>query len=137
MKRLRTVFLYTKGTEGNPPEELRLLMQYMEDSTAENAKSERLKRLHEMVVGVKSDRKVGLAYMKWFEIEKRIRDEDKVEAIMELLEDFGQIPEKLEKRLWEQRNLDTLRKWHKLAARSKSIEEFETLISESLESVET
>ena len=132
----RTVFLYTKGTEGNPPEELRLLMQYMEDSTSENAKSERLKRLHEMVVGVKSDREVGLAYMKWFEIEKRIRDESKVESIMELLEDYGQIPEELKKRLREQRNLDTLRKWHKLAAHAKSIEEFETLISESSERVE-
>ena len=73
----------------------------MEDSTAENARSRGLTRLHEMVMGVKSDREVGLAYMKWYEIEKRIQ---------------------------EQKNLDILREWHKLAAHSRSIEEFERLI---------
>lgn len=33
----RTIFLYTKGTEGNPSEELQQLVRYMEHSTAENA----------------------------------------------------------------------------------------------------
>lgn len=137
----RTVYLYTKGMKGNPPKDLRLLAQYMEDSTAENAKSEMLERLHKMVMGVKSDKEVGLAYMKWYEIEKRIRTEGKAEGktegIMELLEDIGMISEELEKRIQEQRNLDTLNKWLKLAARSESIEEFEKLISESVESPAT
>lgn len=108
----------------------------MEDSTAENARSRGLTRLHEMVMGVKSDREVGLAYMKWYEIEKRIREEGKdegkaegkAEAIMELLEDIGAIPKELEKQIQEQKNLDILREWHKLAAHSRSIEEFERLI---------
>ena len=108
----------------------------MEDSKAENARSRGLTRLHEMVMGVKSDREVGLAYMKWYEIEKRIREEGKdegkaegkAEAIMELLEDIGVIPKELEKQIQEQKNLDILREWHKLAAHSRSIEEFERLI---------
>lgn len=137
----RTIFLYTKGTEGNPPERLRQLGQYMENSTAENAKSEGLARLHEMVTKVKSDRKVGLAYMKWYEMEKRLREEamaegkaeGKVEDIIELLEEIGIIPEELKKRMQEQKDLGILRKWHKLAARSGSIEEFEGRISECAE----
>ncbi len=55
----RTVFLYTKGTEGNPPEELRQLARYMEHSTAENTKSSGLARLHQMVTEVKPDKKWG------------------------------------------------------------------------------
>ena len=128
----RTIFLYTKGTEGAPPVALRQLARYMEDSTAENAKSAELTRLHQMVMEVKSDREVGLAYMKAFEAEKRIREEEraegKTEDIMDLLEDIGSVPAELEKQLREQKNLETLRNWHKLAARSKSIEEFERLI---------
>lgn len=41
-----TIFLYTKGTEGNPPEELRQLMRYMEHSTLSNAQTAGLVRLH-------------------------------------------------------------------------------------------
>ena len=134
----RTIFLYTKGTEGGPPEALWQLARYMEASTAENAKSAELIRLHEMVMGVKSDREVGLAYMKAFEAEKRIREEGraegKAEAVLEyitdLLEDMGSVPMKLEERLREQKNPEILRKWHKMAARSESIEEFERRISE-------
>lgn len=140
----KSIFVYTKGTEGEPPEELRQLAQYMENSTAENAKSEKLARLHEMVVKVKADRKVGLAYMKWYKTEKRIREqgraegriEGKAEDIMELLEEIGTITEELEKRLREQKNLDVLRKWHKLAAHSSSIEEFERLSSEAVSEAE-
>jgi len=114
----------------------------MEDSTAENARSRGLTRLHEMVMGVKSDREVGLAYMKWYEIEKRVREEGRIEGkaegkvegkaedIMELLEEVGAISEKLEKRVREQKDLETLRNWLKLAAHSESIEEFEGLISD-------
>lgn len=45
----KTLFLYTKGTKGNVPEELRQLLKYMEDSSAENAKSEGLKALHRIL----------------------------------------------------------------------------------------
>ena len=140
----RTIFLYTKGTEGKPPEKLRLLAQYMENSISENAKSEELVKLHEMVMKVKADREVGVAYMKWYETEKRIREqgrtegriEGKAEDIMELLEEIGTITEELEKRLREQKNLDVLRKWHKLAAHSSSIEEFEQLSCEAVSEAE-
>ena len=68
----RTIFLYTKGTKGNPPEELQEFLYYMEHTSKENAKTESLQRLHEMVTAVKCDGKVGLTYMKSFEIEQRI-----------------------------------------------------------------
>ena len=68
----KTLFLYTKGTEGNPPEALKQLLHYMEDTRAENAVTPELRELHEMVTQVKCDKEVGLAYMKAYEIEQRL-----------------------------------------------------------------
>ena len=78
-----TLFLYTKGTKGDPPGELRELLRYMEDSTEENARSEGLKALHRMVTEVKRDGEVGFAYMKSFEREQRVREEGRREGLSE------------------------------------------------------
>lgn len=50
--------------------------------------------------------------------------ESKAEAILELLEDYGEIPEELKSKIMEQTDLEILRVWHKKAARANSIEEF-------------
>ena len=76
----QTIFLYTRGREGNPPEELKQLLHYMEHSSIENAPSENLKKLHRMVTAVKRDGEVGLAYMKSFEREERIRRQGEEEG---------------------------------------------------------
>ena len=60
----RTLFLYTKGTKGNPNEELRALLRYMEDTREECAVNESLRKIHDMVKEVKRDREVALEYMK-------------------------------------------------------------------------
>ena len=46
-------------------------------------------------------------------------------ATIELLEDYGEVPEMLRKLIMEQTDLELLRKWHKIAARAETIEEFE------------
>ena len=63
----KTIFLYTKGTEGNPSEELLQLLHYMEHTKEETAVNDSLKELHQMVNVVKHDREVSLNYMKSFE----------------------------------------------------------------------
>lgn len=68
----RTLFLYTKGKRGNPPEELRQLLHYMEDTKKENAQNESLRSIHEMVEAVKGEREVSLEYMKIFEREEML-----------------------------------------------------------------
>ncbi|MCM1104965.1 MAG: hypothetical protein NC409_12765 [Clostridium sp.] len=50
----RTIFLYTKGTQGNPPENLRELLYYMEHTSKENARTERLQRLHKLAARAES-----------------------------------------------------------------------------------
>ena len=117
----RTIFLYTKGTEGNPPEELSRLARYLEYSVPENAQTVDLARLHEMVVKVKADREVGLAYMEALEIERRIREEGRMEGKEEGREEERQegirilILDNLEEQIPKERILKKLQRRYDLS----------------------
>lgn len=50
--------------------------------------------------------------------------EGKAESILELLMDRGEVSDELKVRILGQRDMDILKKWIKLAARAKSVEEF-------------
>ena len=54
--------------------------------------------------------------------------EGKAEYILDLLEDISTVPDELRERIFAQKDLDILRKWHKLAARVETIDEFEKQI---------
>ena len=70
-----TFFFYTKGKNGDVPEEARKLLHYMEDTCIENADSEWLRVIHRMVELVRHDEEVSLEYMKVYEREKMIREQ--------------------------------------------------------------
>lgn len=53
------------------------------------------------------------------------RAEGKAEDIVDLLEELGVVSEELKGRILAQRDLEVLRQWCRLAARSESLEEFE------------
>ena len=75
----------------------------MENSVEENACTKELQELHKMVVAVKQDGEVGLAYMKSFEIEEKIRQEGieegrlegRLEGIISLARRLGQTDEQI------------------------------------------
>lgn len=56
--------------------------------------------------------------------EKRARTEAKAEAIIELLEDYGEISGELQEKIFKETDMGVLKVWHKLAAKVDSIEEF-------------
>ena len=58
------------------------------------------------------------------EVEKRGIKIGKREDIFELLEDVGSISDFTKKLVEKEENLDVLKKWHKIAARANSIDEF-------------
>ena len=68
----QTLFLYTKGTKGVISEELKQFLQYMEQTTSENAVNEKLKEIHKMVEKVKNDEEVSIEFMKIFEREQML-----------------------------------------------------------------
>lgn len=80
---IKTIYLYTKGTEGNPSEDLRNMLKYIEETTLENATNETLKNLHKYVEEIKHDEEVGISYMKAFELEKMYREEGMQEGIQQ------------------------------------------------------
>lgn len=73
----RTIFLYTKGKKGRDNESLSQLLDYMENTTRENAVSEELEAIQEMVDVVKEDAEVTVAYMKGFERDQMFLEEGK------------------------------------------------------------
>lgn len=52
--------------------------------------------------------------------------EGKAEAVLELLEDYGTIPEELRETILKERDSEVLSRWHKTAAKVETIEEFVT-----------
>ena len=77
----RTLFLYTKGTEGKPSEELQQLLSYMETTTKENAKNDELLALQKMVDTVKQSEEVSISYMKIMEREEMLINEGITQGI--------------------------------------------------------
>ena len=48
-----------------------------------------------------------------------------MEAILELLEDLGEIPEKIKEKIFGEKDMTVLKRWHKAAARAVTIKEFQ------------
>ncbi len=69
------IYLFTKGTEGNPSKELSDMLKYFEDSREENAVNQDIREIHGIVKRVKCDREVSVNYMKSWEYEAWIRKE--------------------------------------------------------------
>lgn len=131
-------FLYfnTSGSKGGS-EKLKNLLRYMQDSREENVTDDVIREIHSCVSRVKMQPEVRLEYMRYDEIiaweRKDAAEEAKKEAtkettridIMELLKDYGDIPDSLREKIEKEDSLEILRKWLKLAARSTGLEEFE------------
>ena len=66
----RTIFLYTKGTKGNPPKKLMQFLRYMEHTIPENPTNDDLRYIQNMVETVKKSEEMSTAYMKIFEREE-------------------------------------------------------------------
>ena len=64
----------------------------------------------------------------WTQGKTEGRVEDRAEAVIELLEDLGELSDTLKTCIMEQTDLELLQKWLKIAARAKSIEDFEQTI---------
>ena len=126
---LRYIYFNTTGKKGGSPA-IRELLQYFQNSTETNARSERLQRIHEHVKKVKVLPEVREEFMRLDDIiyyEREEADQNRaVQDILELLEDCGEVSEELKNKINVQTDKETLRRWHKLAARAESLEEFKT-----------
>ena len=130
------LLLSTKGE--NKEEVSKELVDFLHYVTESNENGlpdecdERLKRLHESIREIKASADMEVEYMKMEERERIIRDEGKqigiingkIEAVLELLEDKGEVPEKVKAEIFAETDPEVLKKWLRLAAKSETIEEF-------------
>lgn len=84
----KKIFLYTKGAEGNPSQELRDMLKYMENTTVNNITNQNIYTIHHLVEKIKSRREVGINYMKSWELEQMYREEGR-ELGLEEGREFG------------------------------------------------
>lgn len=135
------LFLYTKGKIGAVSQELKELLHYLEYTTWQNAVNNSLKEIQTMVDKIKYEENAIIVYnMKGLLHDQLIRNEGLEEGlatgratltktIQDFLSDLGPIPENITAKIENETNLDTLRHWLKLAARTESLEEFAEKIS--------
>ncbi len=64
----------------------------------------------------------------WKDGREKGKAEDRAEAVIELLEDLGELSDTLKTCIMEQTDLELLKIWHKAAAKATSIEEFEQAV---------
>lgn len=74
------IFLYTKGTEGNPSQALVDMLKYIEKTTDDNVTNQDIELIHRIVKKVKRKREVGINYMKSWEREEMARKEGREEG---------------------------------------------------------
>ena len=105
------------------------MLRYIGDSRRENVTDTVTEKLHAFTENIKIRPEVRESYMLWEEyvylLKKELRleveEEEKAETILELLGDFGEIPEKIVKRIRSEKDVETLKRWIKLAAKGNNI----------------
>jgi len=102
----RTIFLYTKGRKGRDNESLSQLLDYMENTTRENAVTEELEDIQEMVDVVKEDAEVTVAYMKGFERDQMFLEEGKKQERENTLKEKQRADEEQKRADEEQKRAD-------------------------------
>lgn len=79
--------MYTKGIEGNPGQDLKDMLKYIEKSTEKNIVNQDIETIHNLVNEVKQNKEVGISYMKSWEWEKIYRRESFEEGFSGLTDD--------------------------------------------------
>lgn len=77
---IKTIYLYTKGKEGNYSQELRDMLKFIEESRPENAANDDLKKMQKLIDEVKQDDEVGVQYMKSWEVMEYMEEEARAEG---------------------------------------------------------
>lgn len=79
------IFLYTRGMEGNPSQELKDMLKYLERTVDDNVTNQNIDTIHQLVKKVKHRKEVGISYMKSWELEKMYRREGMEQGIAALI----------------------------------------------------
>lgn len=91
----KKIFLYTKGAEGNPSQELKDMLKYIQNTTDYNIVNQNIASIHELVNKVKHKKEVSISYMKSWEVEELARKEGYKDGYDEGIDQINQLIIKL------------------------------------------
>ena len=136
----KSIFLSTRGeNDREVPGELVSFLNFVKADLSESEtdfKDDFVEKLQNTIRRIKSNREMEKRFMIFEEMLRDERAEGKAEGIaegkteavlemlLELMNDLGEIPDELRNRIASEKDLETLKKWHRLAARSESLDEF-------------
>ena len=106
---------------------LKFVRADLEDSE-KDFKDAYVQKLQESVRHVKESREMEERFMLFQEMLREERTEGmlfgKAGSVIELLEEIGPVSDEVREKIMTEKNLETLGKWLKLAAKAESMEEF-------------
>ena len=128
----RIIYLSTRGENAEEvPKELVIFLKFVKADLKESQEDFHdiyVKQLQNSIRHIKESREMEERFMI---LEEMLRDEraagrreERQSILRSFLEDLGSIPPELEKKLFEESDATVLKNWLKIAATSKSIEEF-------------
>ena len=128
----KSIFLSTRGeNDREVPGELVSFLNFVKADLSESEtdfEDDFVEKLQNTIRRIKSNREMEERFMIFEEMLRDERAEGKAEAVLEMLlelmDDLGEIPDELRNRITSEKDLETLKKWHRLAARSESLDEF-------------
>ncbi len=123
------IYFNTTGKKGGS-QSIKNMLHFIEESDTSAAVDTETQELEQYIRKVKMDPEVRRELMTFGDYIDRERREEKIEDILDLLGDYGEIPEELIDRINTQHDKESLRILLKLAARVDSIEDFELQMDE-------
>lgn len=136
----RSIFLSTMGeNDEEVSKELVRILRFVKADLEESQRDfedEFICHIQETIRRIKGSRKMEERFMI---LEEMLRDEraegkaegiaegkvkGKAEAVLELLEDLGTVPEAVQNRIMNEKDPELLKKWHRLSARANTLDEF-------------
>ena len=136
----KSIFLSTRGeNDREVPGELVSFLNFVKADLSESEtdfEDDFVEKLQNTIRRIKSNREMEERFMIFEEMLRDERAEGKAEGIaegkteavlemlLELMNDLGEIPDELRNRITSEKDLETLKKWLRLAARSESLDEF-------------
>lgn len=129
---LQFIYFNTIGKKGGS-DEIRRLLCFLQESKEQNVTDESTRELYGYVSRVKIRPEARMEYMKfdeWLAWERQdVMEETWHNAIFELLEEAGDIPEELREHIEKEDSPETLKRWLRLAAKATDIQDFQEKIS--------
>lgn len=125
----RSIFLNTHGKNRKEvPKELVKFLEFVKadlDESMGEFDDEFVGRIQNAIRRVKGSREMEERFMILEEMLREERAEGKAEAVLELLEELGTVPDVLCEKIMNEKDLDMLKKYLKCAAKAESVEQFE------------